>query len=574
MLKSKFVTVLLLVAFGAPLCAQVDYNRQYFNAKQLFREGKYNLAMESFKTLIPYDQNNRYSEYASFFYALSAYHQGFRAVAKDQLNQLKTLHPQWDKIEEVNFWLGRIYLDNRDYFQAIKIFGSLKDKTMQAEADALKAKALASVNDVETLKMMHEEFPRDEVVGKLLVNVLARNISNAEDKALLDQLISTYKLNRQDYVADVPRKVTRDTYSVSMLMPFMINTLDASPSKKRNQLILDFYEGAKLAVDTLAHLGINISLRAYDTERDPKKIESLLQSEELKNTDLLVGPFFPEENKLLQEFSKQQRINLINPFLTNQETVGDNPYGLLFQPTWEVMGRKSGEFLSHYPLNKRTVVVFYGTSRRDSVLAANFVQTARANGLRVLSTHRITKEGVGAIMKTLATPTEFDEYKFPKQFTLRKDSLGSVYVASDDPLIYTKVVNGVETRGDRAVILGSEAWLSQPALDLDKYSKLPIILASPNFINPDNSAYKTFVHQYIRRHGQAPSEHAAQGYEFMILFARQLKEHGVYFLEALTQQTQVPGVMREGYNFQFSKSNQLIPFVGFEEGQRKVLDKR
>ena len=33
--------------------AQEDFTKQYFNAKTLFREGKYNLAMESFKPLIP-----------------------------------------------------------------------------------------------------------------------------------------------------------------------------------------------------------------------------------------------------------------------------------------------------------------------------------------------------------------------------------------------------------------------------------------------------------------------------------------------------------------------------------------
>src|SRR6478735_8779734 len=113
-LSSSFLRRLLLVVIvvncqllmvnGA--FAQVDYNKQYFNAKQLFREGKYNLAMEAFKPVIPYDQNNQFSEYASFYYALSAYNLGYTAVAKDMLNQIKKLHPTWEKMDEVNFWLG------------------------------------------------------------------------------------------------------------------------------------------------------------------------------------------------------------------------------------------------------------------------------------------------------------------------------------------------------------------------------------------------------------------------------------------------------------------------------------
>ncbi len=65
------------------LHAQVDYNKQFTNGKQLFREGKYNLAMETLKPLLAYDARNPYGEYASFYYAIAAYHQGYKAVAKE-----------------------------------------------------------------------------------------------------------------------------------------------------------------------------------------------------------------------------------------------------------------------------------------------------------------------------------------------------------------------------------------------------------------------------------------------------------------------------------------------------------
>ena len=108
----KFVLAFSLLVFLAKsIYAQVDYNKQYFNAKALFRDGKYNLAMESFKPLIPYDPKNNYSAYASFYYALAAYNQNYKAVAKNTLNQLKTTHPKWDKMDEANFWIGKIHFD-------------------------------------------------------------------------------------------------------------------------------------------------------------------------------------------------------------------------------------------------------------------------------------------------------------------------------------------------------------------------------------------------------------------------------------------------------------------------------
>src|SRR5688500_19741910 len=114
MMKKIIVSALLLFV-NLGLWAQLDYPKQYQNAKDFFRQGKYNLAMESFKPLIPYDQNNQYSPYASFYYALAAYRQGYSAVAKDMFQQIKTVHPKWDKMDDVNLWLAKIYLRSEEH---------------------------------------------------------------------------------------------------------------------------------------------------------------------------------------------------------------------------------------------------------------------------------------------------------------------------------------------------------------------------------------------------------------------------------------------------------------------------
>src|SRR3990170_4050159 len=123
MIKKIIVSVFLLLV-NLAVWAQVDYPKQYQNAKDFFRQGKYNLAMETFKPLIAYDDKNQYSPYASFYYALSAHKQGYNAVAKDMFLQIKSVHPKWDKMEEVNLWLAQIYLDDKDYFQGIKMLNA------------------------------------------------------------------------------------------------------------------------------------------------------------------------------------------------------------------------------------------------------------------------------------------------------------------------------------------------------------------------------------------------------------------------------------------------------------------
>lgn len=575
--KNVFVIAIAYCLLSIAYCshAQTDFKQQYSISKKLYTDGKYNLAMESFKKLIPYDQANPFSEYASFYYALSAYQQGYASVSKDMLNQIKTLYPTWDKLDEVNIWLAKIYFDNRDYFQGLRMLQMVNPK-LQKDLVPMKKNAIAAVQDVETLKMMLENYPEDEVVGEALARAMSKNLSTVEDQEYLERLIQAFKLKKSDFINETPKTVHKDVYSVSVLFPFVVNTLEPTANRKRNQFVLDLYEGMKLAADTLADMGIKISLRSYDTERNPEKIKKILETNELKNTDLIIGPLFQEENNVVKEFSSVNQINAFNPISNNAELIEGNFYGFLTQPSYETIGTKAAEFLIARDSIKKCMI-FYGESKRDSTLAANFAARASKSGMKILRKERVTKEGSKKIIDILATPTEFDEFKYPTQFTLKKDSLDYIYVASDDPLIYTKVVSCVETRADSVLIVGSENWLDQTTVDYEKYQALNVVFAAPNFTSPENAWYKAFQRKFINTHGRVSStssysNYAKVGYDFMLFAGSALKKHGVYFQEGLKEEKRIPAYLGQGIDYRNSRDNALVPFIKFDKGSLKIVN--
>src|SRR5690606_9489795 len=209
--------------------------------------------------------------------------------------------------------------------------------------------------------------------------------------------------------------------------------------------------------------------------------------------------------------------------------------------------------------------------RRDSLLAETFMNAAREKGLKIAGSYAISRENVRNILPMLTTATEYDEFKNPKEFTLKKDSLGSIFVASDDPLIYSKVISAIETRGDGIVVLGTESWLDNTIVDFEKYQTLPIVLAAPNFVSHEDPDLQLFVKKYISKHGRVPSQHARLGYEIMMVTGRLLHEHGVYFQDALNKRDFIPGVLFQGYNFQNTRDNHFIPFIRYRDGGMKVI---
>ncbi len=567
---------LLLMAHG--VTAQ-DPKRQYKNAKEFFVERKYNLAMESFKPLLTYDKDNPYTEYACFYYAQSALRQNYLAVARDMFLQIKKLYPAWDQMNEVNYWLAKIYFDQREYFQAMYILKDVRQEDFieAQEISRLKRHYLSQITDTEVLSMMLEEYPQDPDVGKSLARSITHQPYAQQDRVLLDSVIHRFSLPPDQYVSSSALPpVYKDHYTVSVLFPFLTATLEPSPNKKQNQLVLDLYEGMRMANDSLARQGIKIELRAYDTERNPadpehskRVIGKLLETDELKNTDLIVGPLFREDDKLVQQFSEKHMVNMINPVSSNSEYAGQNPHAMLFQPSNETSGARSAELLARR-IKNRNCMILYGEAAKDSLLAVSFSIRAKELGLNIVWAEEFKKETAARIISILATPTEFDEFKNPTQFKMKLDSIGSIFVASDNPLIYTKVISSVESRGDSVVLVGSEVWLDNPSVDLTKYERLHIMLAAPNYTPLKLTTFVEFRKRYIRTHGSFPPEYmnyTKLGYDFMVFIGQAMKKYGVYFQEGLIDAPLMPGWLSRGYKISPARDNQEVQFVYFRNGE-------
>ena len=564
-LVAGFGLILLLLsgfAFGQ------EFKRQFRDAKQLFQKENYVQSMDAFKPLIAYDQNNPYSEYASYYYGLSALRIGFAAVAKDIFLQTRKLYPGWDQLDEVNYLLAKIYFDQRDYFQGMLILKGIKNWSVTLDATALKRFYLARINDAETLRMMMEEYPDEVEAARALVKAISLQPLPEQDLKMFDSLIVKFNFNKADFIIDtvlISRK--KERYSISLLLPFLANTLEPSPVKKRNQFVLDLYEGMKIAADTLEKTGTHLDLYAYDTERSAEVTGNVLEMEELKGSDLLVGPLFQEQSKQVLEFSQKNKINVINPVSNNSEFLGKNPFALLYQPSHETLGIKSAEMVAAQVKNKYCIV-YFSDSPKDSVKAFSFIKKAIELGVKIVLAEEISKETSGKIFTTLATATEFDEFKNPSQFTIKRDSIGSIYVATDDPVIFTKVISGVETRADSVLIVGNESWIAaeNSSIDYSIFERLHIILEAPNFTRPRDPAYLDFKKRYIRRHGVIPSDYARLGYEFMYFVGQALRQYGVYFQTGLAQEGETKGLFNSRYDFRNSRDNQRVPFIYFHSG--------
>lgn len=556
-----------MLLFAAEVHAQVNYQQQYLNAKQLFGEGKYNLAMAAFEPLMVYDQANPFSQYASFFYALSAYKQGFLSVASTSFQNLINTYPSWPQLNDVRYWLAVIHFDNARYFQAMLQLKDIDDAGMTKDIASLEKKYIPAITDFGTMETLSEQYPKDRIIALHYADLLSQNPSD-ENNDRLNDLVARFGFERSRFQTAIPKTVKKDTYAIAALLPLLTNTVEPNTLIKKNQIVLNLLEGMRLATDTLRKSGINIDLRAYDTKRNYDTIQHILSLDEMKHTDMIVGPLFPEEIPAVQNFALQQKIGAFNPISDQDDYLNGNPYFYLFQPGNAVIGEASAKFLDTYLANgKKRCMVFYGTARSDTVRANNFLRTAKETGLDIIYLHEVTRDNSALILDTLTDATDFDDYNYPTQYTLPLDSVNCIFVASDDPLIYTKVISSVESRGDTITVMGFESWLDKTASDYMKYQKANVIMAAPNYVPLGGRDYMAFRKKYLVTHGQLPDEFATIGYRFILFAGHLLDRYGVYFENGLHDNLIAPGWMSAGYDFRESQDNHYFPFIRFLHGE-------
>src|ERR1044071_7753464 len=157
------------------------------------------------------------------------------------------------------------------------------------------------------------------------------------------------------------------------------------------------------------------------------------------------------------------------------------------------MGDRAAEVLNSAIRNKN-VIVYFGDAPKDSVMAHSFIRKAEELGLKIVLAEQHRRETSAKILSTLATPTEYDEFKNPTQFTLKLDSIGGIYVASDNPLIYSKVSSSLTARGDSIVVIGSENWISpdNSTVNFENLERIHTLFAANNFTSSRNALYQDF----------------------------------------------------------------------------------
>ena len=125
-------------------------------------------------------------------------------------------------------------------------------------------------------------------------------------------------------------------YNVSVILPFMSQRFDPNSLEvNRNSLMaLNFYSGARMAMDELESEGVKLNVDVFDSEASESVVSNLLRSNtEVQGSHLIIGPFKTENVRLVAESVKGTGQVFVSPYSASSSVSARNPNYVQISPT-------------------------------------------------------------------------------------------------------------------------------------------------------------------------------------------------------------------------------------------------
>ncbi len=348
-------------------------------------------------------------------------------------------------------------------------------------------------------------------------------------------------------------------YNVSLLLPLYLNVNDSFVSKlpsgqpakiyEKSEIALQFYEGFLLALDTLMKLGYNVNLKVIDTENRSWKVNSLVEKGVLKNSNLIVGPFYSKVFTEVSNFARENCIPIVSPTIKGNEILAGNPYAFRIIPSEEAMMVEMGRYLSRSD-STNNLVLHYGAGDEQSLLW-RFRQ-----GLEV--------EG--------KAPAKFPSYDMAKSGTdsirtkLSHKKRNNLIILSNNQVklagLIRKISNWAEDT--KIVVYAPNSWTGFKNLEIDHFDDLRIHMPIPFYVDYQRLEIQEFVLKFRNKFNAEPSSFAFRGYDVAIHFIRNLdsiKKEGADYMESV-----------EETGFQSAFGWKQLSDGGFENVRARMVD--
>ena len=282
---------------------------------------------------------------------------------------------------------------------------------------------------------------------------------------------------------------------------------------------LEFYEGAVMAIDSINHSGLKVSMEVFDIQSKTGAISYLLNNKKIDSLDIIIAQASGSDYLELAQVAKEKNILLVSATYPNDGGIRESPMVFIANPKIN-----SHIQVIHNQLFKKwpdaNVIWFKRSGSADDKIESQFRELNAASAYKNK-------------FKTAALNPEFKmEDLIPFLDTTKTNVLVAGSLDDNFALQFARAISAYPKKGIIQVI-GMPVWDGMKEIQGKNYAGIPIYFTT-SFNIPSGHPWAAQVDEKIKSiTGVKPSISLIKGFELTYYFANIMYTYGQIKTEGL-----------------------------------------
>ncbi|MCM1151906.1 MAG: LysM peptidoglycan-binding domain-containing protein [Alistipes sp.] len=311
-------------------------------------------------------------------------------------------------------------------------------------------------------------------------------------------------------VEEIEFRALRRTQPLRVALLLPLETEGSAP----NVSYLEFYQGFLLGVDSVKnHRGYSVDVTLFNTARDSAKIERIIESDEFRRSDLIVGPVYEEELEPVVRYAEERGIPVVSPLAHIERMNSDVLFQLAPDPACKYE-KAAGLFDGEH----RITLIY--TAHTDEEFEAEILTLIGDNEYR---RHTYKYEHPNDIARRTSGYSPADLTPL-----LGNEEENVFIIMADNEIDVDRILaalasadTSITARGQHVpnfVVLGNARWNRYGNIDRTMFFKDRTIFLSTYHAKRDNAVVKAFDGAYIRAFNALPTLYSYRGFDTAMIF--------------------------------------------------------
>ncbi len=288
-----------------------------------------------------------------------------------------------------------------------------------------------------------------------------------------------------------PSLKDKKSLSVALFLPFNLDSR-SDINKSISNAAIEYYMGAKLAIDSLSDLGFKAEFFIYDYFDKTKSLQTILEQKSFLSTDLIIAPLHQKEAEIVAEWALKNNVKMIYS-VTFSNFLFENKNAYAMVTNNDILLEKLAVEMITTKKDQQLVLVKSGNAA-DDLMYQHFLSAFRAE--------------VALKYNSKIIEANYDNYKL---FTKNGRSTCFIFLSNEKEKVIALLNHCKEN--ELFQVVGLKEWIEFKEINSEIKNKFSFYYMAPSYFSYNDPRLKTFHKLYRKNYNADLTKMACLGYD-------------------------------------------------------------